>query len=140
MRAAPLLAEIEALLLTVLPKNRVHVGHVPDTLPMDATYNVLPYVFLFSGLGADLPLERDLSHQADPLVRDLSPQVNCVGPTSHHALMLADDIYAALINQRVGNHWLKPDADAMRTQTALPDEQVSPTRFFMPLSWRLTTT
>lgn len=140
MRAAPLLEEIEALLLTVLPADRVHVGHVPDKLPMDETFHVLPYAFLFSGLGADLPLERDLSRQADPLVRDITPQVNCVGPTAHHALLLADDVYNALINQRVGNHWLKPDADAMRTQNPIPDEQVSPTRFIMPLSWRLTTT
>lgn len=139
MKAYPLLQEIEALLLTVLPANRVHVGHVPSALPEDNTGNVLPYVVLFSGLGADIATERDLSRQADPDVRDLTPQVNCVGPKPGHALQLGDDVYAALVNQRVGNHWLKPDADAMRTDYPIPDDSVKPTRFFLPLSWRITT-
>lgn len=118
---------------------RIYDGYVPEKLPTDGAGYILPYVLLLSGITADLPEERDLTRQVDTTVHDWAPQTNCVGPTPDHARKCAQLVAQALTNTRIGNHWLKPDADAFRVATPLPDNQVTPARFYLPLSWRLNT-
>lgn len=118
---------------------QVFDGDVPTKLPTDGAGYIRPYVVVFSGITTDLPTERDLTRLADTAVHDWSPQTTCVGPTPAHARDVAVAVKAALTNTRVGNHWLLPDTDAFRVSVPIRDNQVTPARFFLPLTWRLTT-
>lgn len=128
------------LALRAIPnlQGRVYVGYVPEKVPESNGF-ILPYVVLFAGLAGDLPLERCLAGQVDKQVLDWSPQVNCVGPTADHALAVAVDVKNALTDLQVGNHWLKPDADAMRVARPILDTQVTPARFYLPINMTVIT-
>ena len=119
-------------------QGRVYVGFAPEKVP-EINGFVLPYVVLFAGLAGDLPLERCLAGEVDLQVLDWSPQVNCVGPDADQALAVAVDVKKALTGLRVGNHWLKPDVDAMRVSRPVLDTQVTPARFFLPVNMNVIT-
>jgi len=119
---------------------RVFDGLVPDDVPTDAYGYVLPYVALYSGVGGDLPMERNLSGLADIDVTDWRAQTSVVGPSMSHARDAAYDVQQALTNLPIGRGWLKPDLDSFTVGEPLPDPSVTPTRFLLPLRWRLTTT
>lgn len=139
MRATQFHAELMAALKAITALGgRIYDGYVPAKLPTDGAGYVLPYVLVFSGLTADIG-DPDLTGKADTLVHDWSPQTNCVGPTPGHSRMCAEMVQDALTNLRVGNNWLKPDDDGFRVAVPLKDDQATPARFFLPLSWRLTT-
>lgn len=117
----------------------VYDSQVPTTLPKDASGFIRPYVVIFAGTANDIPEERDLTNLADLGISDFRFQTNCAGPTGTHARDLADVVRAALTNLPLGAGFIKPDPDGFRTNV-LPDNQVTPARFYMPLMWRLTTT
>ncbi len=128
--------------LTAIPAlgGRVYDGYVPAKLPTDGAGYILPYVLVFSGITTDLPAERDLAGHVDKHTHDWAPQTNCVGPTPAHARTCAQLVATALTDARIGNHWIKPDSEAFRSNTPILDMQASPSRHYLPLSWRLTTT
>jgi hypothetical protein len=136
-----LIERIKTQLATVpgLFPGNVFDSQVPTTLPKDSAGFIRPYVVIFAGTATDIPEERDLTNLADMSVSDFRFQTNCVGPTGSHARDLADAIRLALTNLPVGGGFIKPDPDSFRTDV-LPDNQVIPARFYMPLMWRLTTT
>lgn len=139
MSASQFHAELMATLkgITALG-GRIYDGTIPAKLPTDGAGYVLPYVLVFSGITADIG-DPDLTGRTDTLVHDYAPQTNCVGPTPGHSRICAEMVQAALTNTRIGNHPLKPDTDAFRVAVPLPDNQVTPARFFLPLQWRVTT-
>jgi hypothetical protein len=112
---------------------------VPKTLPTDSSGAIRPYVVTFSGTPTDIPIERSLTQLADLDLADFRFQTNCVGPTGQHARDLADMVRLALTNLPIGAGFVKPDPDGF-SSNVIPDNQVTPARFFMPLMWRLTTT
>lgn len=140
MDASTYHAQAEALLKAIGSLDgRIHDGYVPDSIPTDGVY-ILPYVLMFSGTTTDIEEERDLRGLADLSTHDWRMQTNCVGPTPSHARAVAGLIQATLTNARIGNGWLLPDNQAFRTSVPIKDDDVKPARFFLPLSWRLTTT
>lgn len=117
---------------------RIYDSLVPDAVPMSGIY-IKPYVVVFSGLGADLPMERDLSGRADVTVLDWAPQTTVVGPSASACRQAAQAVAAKLTNLRLGSGYLLPDADAFRVEKPITDSQVTPARVFLPLHWRLLT-
>lgn len=117
----------------------VHEGYVKGKVPEDANRNILPYLLVFGGLASDLPAERCLSHEADPDVLNWLPQINAVGPTPGVALKVAVQVRKALTGAPIGNHWLKPQADAFRVSRPILDNQVNPARFYLPLNFEVIT-
>lgn len=117
---------------------RIYDGYVPDKVPEAGGY-VRPYALVMSGLGTDLPAERDLSKLTDIDVLDWHPQVNAVGATARQCRQVAHQISQALTNTWIGGGWLQPDEDAFRVNTPVLDDQVTPARFFLPLPWRTIT-
>ena len=140
MDATTLTAELIGA-LNAVPALAGHVydGYVPDKLPTDNAGYILPYVVVFSGLTTDLPEERSLTGLVDTTVHDWSPQTTCVGPTPSHARACAQIVQHTLTNLRIGNHRMKPDTETFRANTPVIDSQVTPSRFYLPLPWRLTT-
>lgn len=139
MKASQFHAELVASLKAITALGgRIYDGYVPAQIPTDGAGYVLPYVLVFSGITADIG-DPALSGKTDKLVHDWAPQTNCVGPTPGHARACAELVQAALTDIRIGNHRLKPDTDAFRVEKPIKDDQATPARFFLPLSWRLTT-
>lgn len=140
MNATQFTAHLETV-LKAIPElaGRIYDGYVPSKLPTDGSGYILPYVLIFSGVTADIG-DESLCGTVDTLVHDWAPQTNCVGPDPAKARACAQYVQAALTNLRIGNHRLKPDADAFRVAVPIKDDQATPARFFLPLSWRLTTT
>ncbi|QFG09555.1 tail terminator [Arthrobacter phage TripleJ] len=136
-----LFAQVKARLDTLpgLFPGNVFDSQVPTTLPKDSAGFIRPYVVIFAGAVNDIFTERDLTQLADLSVSDFRFQTNCVGPTGSHARDLADAVRMSLTNLPMGAGFIKPDPDGFRTDV-LPDNQVIPARFYMPLMWRLTTT
>lgn len=118
---------------------RVHDGYVPDKLPESPPGFVRPYLVVHSGLGSDLPGERDLTGLTDVTVLDWASQITCVGATPTIARQVAQQVRVALTNLPMGGGWLGPDPDAFRVKVPIHDDQASPARFFLPLPWRLIT-
>ncbi len=140
MDATQFSAELEAKLKTIIELNqRVYDGYVPEKLPTDGAGYILPYVLFFAGVTSDIG-DPDLTGQTDTLVHDWAPQTNCVGPTPGHARACAGLVKSALTNTRIGNHRLHIDTDAFRVAVPIRDDQATTARFYLPLSWRLTTT
>lgn len=140
MDATQFSAELEAKLKAIPALGgRAYDGYVPGKVPTDGAGYVLPYILFFAGIPADIG-DPDLTGMTDTLVHDWAPQTNCVGPTPGHARKCAEIVAAALTNTRIGNHRLHVDTDAFRVAVPLKDDQATPARFFLPLSWRLTTT
>lgn len=140
MDATQFSAELEAKLKAIPALGgRAYDGYIPSKVPTDPAGYILPYVLFFSGVTADIG-DESLCGTVDTLVHDWAPQTNCVGPTPGHARACAQLVQAALTNTRIGNHRLKPDTDAFRVAVPIKDDQATPARFFLPLSWRLTTT
>lgn len=132
--------ELEAALLSISNLGgRVHNGYVPAKVE-EAGGFIRPYVVIFAGLAGSLPLERCLAKEVDPLLLDWTPQINCVGADAGQALAVAVDVKKKLTGLKLGNHWLKPDDDAMKLARPIPDMQVRPARFFLPVSMTLLTT
>lgn len=127
-------------MLRILPDvgARIYDGYVPESVPMAGAY-IRPYAVVFSGLGSDLPEERDLSRLTDTTVLDWAPQITAVGPDPSTCRQVAQQIRTALTNKPMGGGWLQPDTDAFRINVPLKDTEVTPARFFLPLPWRLTT-
>ena len=117
---------------------RIHDGYVPNTVPVDAAGYIRPYVLVMSGIPTDID-DPDLTGSTDLNVADWYPQTNCVGANPDHARKCAQIVSNALTDARIGNHWLKRDNETFRVSTPILDTQVTPTRHFLPLSWRLTT-
>lgn len=117
----------------------VHEGVVKGKVPEDANGNVLPYLVLFGGLASDLPQERCLSGEVDQSTLNWLPQINAVGATPGVALKVAVQVRKALTGARIGNHWLKPQAEAFRVSRPILDNQANPSRFFLPLNFEVTT-
>lgn len=140
MDATQFTAELDAKLKAIAALGgRVYDGYAPSKIPTDPAGYVLPYVLFFTGITADIG-DPDLTGMTDTRVHDWAPQTNCVGPTPGHARSCAELVKAALTNTRIGNHRLHIDADAFRVAVPLKDDQAIPARFYLPLSWRLTTT
>ncbi|MFF5791131.1 hypothetical protein ACFY5D_03690 [Paeniglutamicibacter sp. NPDC012692] len=119
---------------------RVYDGIVPAKVPTDPSGQYIrPYVAVFSGLGSDLPGERDLTGLVDVTVLDWAPQTTVVGPDARSCRQAAQQVAAALTNLPMGSKFLMPDADAFRVTKPLTDSQVTPARAYLPLQWRLTT-
>lgn len=135
-----LFAQIKARLdaLPGLFPGNVFDSQVPSTLPKDGAGFIRPYVVIFAGTATDIPEERDLTNLADVGISDFRFQTNCVGATGSHARDVADAVRLAITNLPIGAGFIKPDPDSFRTDV-LPDNQVIPARFYMPLMWRLTT-
>lgn len=117
---------------------RVYDGQVPKAIQTDASGYVLPYVVLYAGVPGDLPADRDATGLVDTGVLDWPFQTTCVGASALICMSLARDVQLALTNLRVGDGYVKPDG--FTTPVPLPDNQVTPARFFLPLQWRLITT
>lgn len=117
---------------------RIYDGIVPESVPTVGAY-ILPYAVVFSGLGSDLPAERDLTRLTDTSVLDWTPQINVAAAAAAPCRQAAQQIRVALTNQYMGGGWLMPDPDAFRVNTPILDNQVTPARFYLPLPWRLIT-
>jgi len=132
-------AELDAKLKAIIELGgRVYDGYVPSRMPTDPAGYILPYVLYFAGIPADIG-DPDLTGMTDTLVHDWAPQTNCVGPDPAKARKCAEIVATALTNTRIGNHRLHVDTDAFRVAVPIKDDQATPARFFLPLSWRLTT-
>lgn len=112
---------------------------VPTTLPQDTSGAIRPYVVMFGGVGSDLLQERDSTGLVDMDILDFPFQTTCVGPTAGHARDVAHAVKLALTNMPIQAGFVKPDPQGFRIDNPLPDNQVTPARFYMPLMWRLTT-
>lgn len=117
---------------------RIYDGYVPKAVP-EAGGFIRPYVVLFSGIGSDLPEERNLTKLADPTVLDLTVQTQCVAPTPGQCRQIGHQVRSALLNMRVGGGWLLPDT-GFTAPEPLADTTITPARFFLPIRWRLLTT
>jgi hypothetical protein len=124
--------------LTALPGVSVFDGQVPAKVPADSAGFVLPYVAIYAGAGNDLEAERDSTGLVDTGVLDMPFQTTCVGASALTCLAVARDVRRALANHPVGAGFIKPAG--FDTQVPIPDNQVTPARFYLPLQWRLTTT
>lgn len=125
--------------LTHLPLGNVFDGEPPKSLPTDVSGYVLPYVCIYSGLGGDLPEFRDFTRLTDTTVMDWPFQTTCVASSLAACQSLSRMVALALTNLPVARGFVKPDPDGFRTNI-LPDNTVTPVRYFLPLPWRLTTT
>lgn len=121
-------------------EGRIHDGYVPDIVPTDSAGFILPYVVVFSGVGSDIPEERDLTLLDDTGVLDWSTQTTCVGPTPSHCRKVVHTVRLALQNMSVRDGWLQADTETFRMSVPIIDSDVSPARFFLPPRWRLITT
>lgn len=135
---------LHALLLTALRAlpdigERIYDGIVPDSVPTAGGY-IRPYAVVFTGLGSDLPEERDLTRLTDTGVLDWAPQINVAAADATTCRRAAQQVRAALTNLPLGSGWLMPDPDGFRINTPLKDSGVTPARMYLPLPWRLTTT
>lgn len=128
-------------LLRALPDvgQRIYDGYVPASVP-EVAGRIRPYIVVWSGIGSDLPLERDLTGLTDTGVLDWAPQTNVVAADPSTCRIVAQQARSALTNQPIGSGWLMPDPDGFRINVPIQDNQVTPARFFLPLPWRLTTT
>ena len=136
-------AEVLLAVLRQMPAltGGVYDGQVPDKVPTDSTGKwVKPYAVLWAGPGDDLPEERDLTGLASGGVLDWRPQVTVVAATAAVCRQASAAILATLRNQHVGAGWFLPDATHNRQLTPIPDNTVTPVRYFMPLKFRLITT
>lgn len=132
--------ELEAALRSITELGgRVHNGSVPNAVETRGGF-IRPYVVMFAGLAGDLPLEVCLAREVDRRVLNWNPQINCVGADPNQALGVAVAVKNKLTGLRIGNHWMKPDSDAFRINRPQLDTQVSPARFFLPVSMNLLTT
>lgn len=119
---------------------RIWDGYVPEKIPTDASGFILPYVVLFAGAGTDLPAERDLSALVDTEALDWRIQTTVAAADALICVQVAHYVRLALTNLPVGTAWLMPDDTAITQPVPLLDPSVSPSRFFLPLPWRLITT
>lgn len=118
---------------------RVYDGIVPVKVPEVGGY-IRAYIVVWSGIGSDLPAERDLSGLTDVGVLDWAPQTQVVAADANTCRLVAQQVREALTNKAMGAGWLQPNPDAFRVNTPIPDTGATPTRFFLPLPWRLLTT
>lgn len=124
--------------LTALPGVTVFDGQVPTKVPEVGGY-ILPYVAVYAGAGTHLEDETDYTQKIDMGALDWRFQTTCVGASMLIAMQVAHDVRQALCNLPVGAGWVKPDDSAITAQSPIPDNGVSPARYFLPLSWRLIT-
>lgn len=119
----------------------VYDGLVPANVPTDTTGKwVKPYVCLYAGIPGDLPTQRDLTHQYDLDTSDWRPGVTVVGASAASCRDGATTVLRALANHPIGNGYLKPDAVLHAQLQPIPDTTVTPTRYYLPLQFRLITT
>lgn len=114
-------------------------GQPTVPIPSDGKY-VRPYAILWSGMGSDVPEERDLSLLADLSVLDWRPQVTIVGASAQVCAAAAKAVNATLTNLPVAGGWLLPNAQLSSQLIPQPDNEATPVRYFMPLQYRLITT
>lgn len=125
---------IEAALPTDLG---FHDGYVPEVLPETDGY-VDPYVVLWGGVGEN-PFEPTAcgTHSTDTLVWDFQTTVVAASPGACRSAAKA--VKASLVNLVVGTGKVHPNPDGFNQQSPILDTQTSPSRFMLPLQWRITT-
>lgn len=136
---AALLATIKDALNGMAGINgRVYDGYVPDDLDTDAGGYILPYVVIWAGIGdgVDEPTLNSV-YDSDGLVYDF--QTTAVGPAPGHVRTVAGQVKTALTNLPAGTGRVKPNPDGFNQQSPIADTNTSPTRFYLPLQWRLQT-
>lgn len=112
-------------------------GYVPLKVPETDGF-IDPYVVLWAGVG-DNPFEPTAcgTHNTDTLVWDF--QTTVVGATAETCRQAASAVRAALVNLPIGTGHVKPNPDGYNQQSPILDTQSSPSRFMLPLQWRITT-
>jgi len=112
-------------------------GHVPEALPETEGY-IDPYVVLWAGLG-DNPFEPTAcgQHSTDTLIWDF--QTTVVAASAEACRSAAWAVRQHLVNLAVGTGTVRPNPDGYNQQAPLLDTQTSPSRFMLPLQWRITT-
>lgn len=112
-------------------------GYVPEALPETEGY-VDPYVVLWAGVG-DNPFEPTAcgQHSDDTTVWDF--QTTVVAASASACRAAAQAVRQRLLNLTVGTGTVKPNPDGFNQQAPLLDTQTSPSRFMLPLQWRITT-
>lgn len=112
-------------------------GYVPESVPTTNGY-IDPYAVLWAGLG-DNPFEPTAcgTHNTDTTVWDF--QVTVVGPSAEVCRAAAQAVKARLVNLVLGTGRVRPNPDAFNQQAPLLDTQTAPSRFMLPLQWRITT-
>ena len=121
----------------LVPDMGFYDGFVPKKLPMSGNY-VDPYTVLWAGLG-DNPFEPTAcgTHSTDTLVWDF--QTTVVAADADTCRRAARDVRARLMNLMVGTGKVRPNPDGYNQQAPILDTQEQPSRFMLPLQWRITT-
>ena len=129
-------AAIEAAVLQV-PDMHFHDGFVPKVLPETGGY-VDPYTVLWAGLG-DNPPERTScgTHSRDTTVYDF--QTTVVAASADACRRAARLVSAELDNLPLGTGKVHPNPDGFNQQAPILDTQTTPSRFMLPLQWRVIT-
>lgn len=129
-------ALIETAVLRV-PGMTFHDGFVPKVLPETGGF-IDEYTVLWAGLG-NSPGERtsDGRHSDDSVVYDFQTNVVAADPdTCRRAARL---VGLELTNLQLGTGRVFPNPDGFALSVPILDTQTSPSRFYLPLQWRVIT-
>lgn len=116
---------------------RIHLGHVPDDLPTDAWDRVLPYVAVWPLMATPVD-DRPAAGVVARSAVEIPFQTTVVAPTVEVLLDAVDATAETLTGHQIGAGQIVPD-DSQADELVLKDPDVTPTRFFTPLRWRITT-
>jgi hypothetical protein len=112
-------------------------GYVPEKVAETEGY-IDPYVVLWAGLG-DNPFEPTAcgTHNQDTVIWDFQTTVVAADPDT--CRRAAKEVKARLMNLAVGTGRVKPNPDGFNQQAPILDTQTTPSRFMLPVQWRITT-
>lgn len=112
-------------------------GYVPEKVTETNGY-IDPYVVLWAGMG-DNPFEPTAcgTHNEDTLIWDF--QTTVVGASPEACRSAAKMVKAQLTNLVIRTGKVRPNPDGFNQQSPILDTQATPSRFMLPLQWRITT-
>jgi hypothetical protein len=129
-------ALIKAAVLEV-PDLTFYDGSVPKAVPEAGGY-IRPYVVLWAGIGNNPPELTSCGTQSqDTLIWDF--QLTVVAADADICRRVGQAIKARLTNLQIGTGRVRPSPDAFNQQAPILDTQATPSRFMLPLQWRLIT-
>lgn len=137
------MVDVEALALDITAKLRtvagisVFDGSVPKSVPEAGGY-ILPYAVLWLGMPDD-PREQTADGRHNDETENLDFQTTVVASNPAACRAVSQAVKQALKNHRAGTGLIKPNPDAFDQKLPIPDTTITPTRYMLPLQWRLIT-